>query len=174
MPPPKSRPAKTVKPAAARPSAKVSFPIENSVGYQIRASHRMLQRYRQVLVAPYGVTAGMWFFLRVLWDEDGLTQRELSHRVGTMEPTTLVALRAMEREDLIRRVRNGGDKRKVNIFLTAKGRALEKTLLPLAVQVVNKAVSDFSQAEVRLLLDMLKRIQSNLAEVASGEADDLG
>jgi DNA-binding MarR family transcriptional regulator len=173
MPSLKSSPAKAVTPAAARAGAKVRLPIDSSIGYQIRAAHRMLQRYRQDLVGPYGVTSGMWFFLRVLWDEDGLTQRELSRRVGTMEPTTLVALRAMEREGLIRRVRNGGDKRKVNIFLTPKGRALEKTLMPLAAEVVNKAVSDFSPDEVRLLLGMLKRIQSNLAEVASGETDEL-
>jgi DNA-binding MarR family transcriptional regulator len=151
----------------------VSFPVETSVGYQIRITHRMLQRYRQVLVAPHGVTAGMWYFLRVLWSEDGLTQRELSRRVGTMEPTTLVALRAMERDGLIRRVRNGGDRRKVNIYLTAKGRALEKTLLPLAIEVVDKAVSGFSPSEVRQLLGMLGRIQGNLADVASDTGEDI-
>jgi DNA-binding MarR family transcriptional regulator len=151
----------------------VSFPVETSVGYQIRITHRMLQRYRQVLVAPHGVTAGMWYFLRVLWSQDGLTQRELSRRVGTMEPTTLVALRAMERDGLIRRVRNGGDRRKVNIYLTAKGRALEKALLPLAIAVVDKAVNGLSPREVRQLLGMLERIQSNLADVASEAGEDI-
>ena len=164
---------KAAKPAPARASRKVSFPVETSVGYQIRVTHRMLQRYRQVLVAPHGVTAGMWFFLRVLWTEDGLTQRELSRRVGTMEPTTLVALRAMERDGLIKRVRNTNDRRKVNIYLTPRGRALEKALLPLAIAVVDKAVSGFSQRDVRLLLDMLARIQDNLAEVADDAAEDI-
>ena len=64
---------KATTPASARPLPKVSFPVEGSVGYQIRVTHRMLQRYRQVLVSPHGVTAGMWYFLRVLWTEDGLT-----------------------------------------------------------------------------------------------------
>jgi DNA-binding MarR family transcriptional regulator len=150
---------------AAQTKAGKKFPIETSVGYQIRIAHRMLQRYRQALVGPHGVSAGMWFFLRVLWDEDGLTQRELSDRVGTMEPTTLVALRAMDRAGLIRRVRNGKDRRKVNIYLTAKGRALERRLLPLAHRVVDKAVDGFSKTEVRSLLRMLARIQDNLAEM---------
>ena len=167
----RARPAKA-KPASAR-AAKARLPIDNSVGYQIRVAHRMLQRYRQQLVEPHGVTSGMWFFLRVLWDEDGLTQRELSRRVGTMEPTTLLALRAMERKGLIRRVRNGGDRRKVNVFLTPKGRALEAKLLPLAKDVVNTAVAGFSQREVATLLAMLKRIQGNLADVAAGESDEL-
>jgi len=167
----RARPAKA-KPASPR-AAKARLPIDNSVGYQIRVAHRMLQRYRQQLVEPHGVTSGMWFFLRVLWDEDGLTQRELSRRVGTMEPTTLLALRAMERKGLIRRVRNGGDRRKVNVFLTPKGRALEAKLLPLAKDVVNTAVAGFSQREVATLLAMLKRIQGNLADVAAGESDEL-
>ncbi len=46
---------------------------------------------------PYGLKRGQWYFLRVLWTEDGLSQRELSARVGTMEPTTVIALRSMER-----------------------------------------------------------------------------
>jgi MarR family transcriptional regulator, organic hydroperoxide resistance regulator len=167
----RARPAKAAKLSSAR--AKASLPIENSVGYQIRVAHRMLQRYRQQLVEPHGVTSGMWFFLRVLWDEDGLTQRELSRRVGTMEPTTLLALRAMERKGLIRRVRNGGDRRKVNVFLTPKGRALEAKLLPLAKDVVSTAVAGFSQREVASLLAMLRRIQANLADVAAGEGDEL-
>jgi MarR family transcriptional regulator, organic hydroperoxide resistance regulator len=166
-------PAKVAQSEGPRASAGISFPVETSVGYQIRVTHRMLQRYRQVLVAPHGVTAGMWYFLRVLWSQDGLTQRELSRRVGTMEPTTLVALRAMERDGLIRRVRNGGDRRKVNIYLTPKGRALEKALLPLAIDVVDKAVSGFSPKEVRQLLGMLERIQGNLADVASEAAEDI-
>jgi MarR family transcriptional regulator, organic hydroperoxide resistance regulator len=149
------------------------FPIASSVGYQIRTTHRMLQRYRQVLVEPYGVTAGMWFLLRVLWDEDGLTQRELSHRIGTMEPTTVVALRTMMKAGLIRRVRNDSDKRKVHIFLTSKGRGLEKTLVPLAKHVVDTAVAGFSQTEVQQLFSMLKRIQKNLANVADARPDEI-
>ena len=40
-------------------------------------------------------TRGQWYFLRVLWITDGLSQRELSARVGMMEPTTVIALRSM-------------------------------------------------------------------------------
>jgi MarR family transcriptional regulator, organic hydroperoxide resistance regulator len=167
MPASKTGAAPRIRPVPGRTTAKISLPTDSSVGYQIRATYRMLQRCRQLLVQPYGVTSGMWFFLRALWDEDGLTQRELSNRVGTMEPTTLVALRAMERDGLIRRVRNGGDRRKLNIYLTARGRALERTLMPLAIQVVNKAVAGFSPCEVHQLLQMLKKIQANLSDVAA-------
>ena len=34
---------------------------------------------------PSGLTTGQYFFLRALWIEEGLSQRELSRRVGTTE-----------------------------------------------------------------------------------------
>lgn len=149
--------------AASQPEQFLDLPLHASVGYQIRMTHRALQRYLQTKIEPHGVTLGMWYFLRALWSEDGLTQRELSRRIGTMEPTTLTAILAMERIGLVTRRRNKDDRRKLNIFLTEKGQKLKKELLPLAKDVVQKATAGFSQREVALLLSMLTSIQNNLA-----------
>ena len=65
----------------------------------------------------------------MLWITDGLSQRELSARVGMMEPTTVIALRSMEKSGLIRRVRGDDDRRKVLVFLTAKAKRLRGELL---------------------------------------------
>ena len=75
--------------AAAAPARRASLPLDGSVGYQVRLTHRLIQRELQSRIAPYGVQLGMWYLLRVLWEEDGLTQRQLSQRIGIMEPTTL-------------------------------------------------------------------------------------
>lgn len=91
-----------------------------------------------------------------------MTQRELSRRVGTMEPTTLSAILNMEQAGLVRRVRNEKDRRKLHIYLTAKGRSLKSTLIPLARNVVATAVQGFSEADVRSLLTALTEIQRNL------------
>ena len=48
----------------------------------------------------------MWFALRMLWDEDGMTQRELGERVDINGPTMVTAINAMERADLVKRVQN--------------------------------------------------------------------
>ena len=77
-------------------------------------------------------TRGQWYFLRVLWTEDGLSQRELSARVGMMEPTTVIALRSMEKSGLIRRVRSADDRRKVLVWLTPKAKRLRDELLGVA------------------------------------------
>jgi MarR family transcriptional regulator, organic hydroperoxide resistance regulator len=145
-----------------RPKKGADFPPSESIGYQIRTTHRLLQRVLQLKLEPFGVTLGMWYFLRALWSEDGLTQRELSRRVGTMEPTTFAAIHSMEQSGLVRRVRSKSDRRKQHVHLTAKGRDLQTKLIPLARAVVATAIDGFETREVRQLLEALTEIQKNL------------
>lgn len=141
----------------------VSLPFNESLGYQVRVTHRLIQKYLQQKIEPYGVTLGMWYFLRALWNEDGLTQKELSLIVGTMEPTTLSAIKAMEQGGLVKRNRNSDDKRKINIFLTARGQQLKDELMPIAKEVVDAAASGFTEREIQMLMQFLGAIQANMA-----------
>ncbi len=150
-----------------------NFPLEQSVGYQIRQTHRALQRFLQLKIEPYDVTLGMWYFLRALWHEDGLTQRELSRRIGTMEPTTLSAIQNMERRGLVRRVRDKTDRRKWHIRLTPKAQNLKKDLIPLARQVVSSSVEGMGAREVQELLHSLTEIQKNIRAATSVFEDEL-
>lgn len=111
----------------------------------------------------HDITPGQWYFLRTLWAEEGLSQRELSRRVGTTEPTTVSALRLLDRNGLIRRVRNPTDRRTINIFLTDKARALRDELMPLAVDVNETATAGLSAEEFGQLRALLHRIRENLA-----------
>src|SRR6516225_10627643 len=116
-------------PKAKPPRRAAAFPPRLSSGYLVRDAHRAFQRLLEKRIAAYGVTRGQWYFLRVLWTEDGLSQRELSARVGMMEPTTVIALRSMEKSGLIRRERSDDDKRRSQVWLTAKAKRLRKGLL---------------------------------------------
>jgi len=146
------------------------LPFAISVGYQLRMAHRATQRYLQGRIEPHGVTLGMWYFLRALWQEDGLTQRELSRRIGTMEPTTLSAIASMEKSGLVERERDAVDRRKLHIRLTPKGKALKAQLLPLAAGVVEKATEGFSAQDKERFLTYLAMVQRNLADVPAGAA----
>lgn len=144
------------------PSLATLLPLDRSVGYQVRMTHRLIQRALQARIEGHGVTLGMWYFLRILWDRDGLTQSELSRSVGTMEPTTLSAVASMERAGLVCRTRHSDDRRKIHVNLTEKGRALQATLLPLAADVIGAAVDGITEREVDLLLKLLHAIQQNV------------
>lgn len=146
------------------PTSANLLPLSRSVGYQIRMSHRLIQRALQARIERHGVTLGMWYFLRILWDRDGLTQSELSRSVGTMEPTTLSAVASMEKAGLVSRTPHSEDRRKIHVNLTEKGRALQGTLLPMAADVIGTAVGGFTDREVDLLLKLLYAIQANMKQ----------
>lgn len=140
------------------------LPLEDSLGYQVRDLNRLMQRALAQRIAPHGVTSGAWYFLRVLWEEDGLTQRELAARIGMQEPTAVIALRGMEEAGWIARERSAEDKRKVHVHLTQAGRALRETLLPEARAVIAQATAGMTEEERSILLSLLRRARRRLGD----------
>jgi len=158
MPRPPSR-----RKAGARGAA--GFPPATSSGYLVRDAHRAFQWLLEQRISSYGVTRGQWYFLRVLWITDGLSQRELSARVGMMEPTTVIALRSMERSGLIRRVRGEDDRRKVRVFLTAKAKRLRNTLLGVARRVTAEAEQGIAARDLAAFRRVIARMTKNLDQI---------
>jgi len=122
----------------------------------------LFARCLQPRIAREGVTIGMWFVLRMLWDEDGMTQRELGERVGINGPTMVTALNSMERVGLVKRVHNQADRRKINVFLTKRGRKLKSTLWPMAAEVLALGLSGLTRSQVKSLNKMLAQVRLNL------------
>ena len=90
-----------------------------------RQTNIAISRALQQRLAAYNLTSPQMIFMREIWLEEGLSQRELSARVGTAELTTVSALRVLERRKLIRRVARPGDRRAIGVFLTPAGRKLK-------------------------------------------------
>lgn len=134
------------------------------LAHLVRDAAKGLMRALQIRLAEHGVSFGHWTFLRILWEQDGLTQRELSERAGVMEPTTFSALKTLESCGYIRRSQTENNKKNVYIHLTPKGRSLKAKLVPLALEVNKIAVHGSSAADVAVTrLTLLKMIE-NLAE----------
>ena len=146
-------------------SRKAEFPPAESSGYLVRDAHRAFQRLLEKRIGAYGVTRGQWYFLRVLWTEDGLSQRELSARVGMMEPTTVIALRSMEKSGLIRRVRSADDKRKAQVWLTPKANRLRNELLSVARAITAEAEQGLNRDELVQFRRVIARMTANLDRI---------
>lgn len=135
---------------------------DNSAGYLVRDTHLLFAKALRTRLQRHAITPGQWYFLRALWDEEGLSQRELSRRVGTTEPTTVSALRLLARSGMIERIRNPKDRRTINIFLTDKARALQTELMPIAIEVNNVATAGFSNEDFTQLRSLLEKLRENL------------
>jgi len=135
---------------------------DDRIAHLIKDATRALVRSLQNELKKYGVPFSQWAILRVLWTQDGLSQRELSSMAGTMEPTTANVVRQMEKKGYILRRHLGKNKRKRHVFLTLKGRKLEKKLVPLAEEVNKKARKNIAQEEIKLLRNCLLTMIENL------------
>ena len=139
------------------------FAPQESAGYLVRDAHRAFQRLIEKRIAPFGVTRGQWYFLRVLWTKDGVSQRELSESVGMMEPTTVIALQSMEK---------AGGVPTVAEILNLADRSTEKSIMeglesedPDLVEQIRRLMFVFE--DIKLVDD--KGIQTIMKEVDNDE-----
>lgn len=147
--------------------ARFSLDPSASVGYLIRDIHRALVKRLIRELQQHQVTLGMWFFLRALWNRDGLTQRELARHVRMTEPTAVVALKGMERRGLIGRVADPADLRKAYIFLTPKGRALRASIMPFIVIQNEELLSGLPRASRSEFVRLLQRMHEHVSQIVA-------
>jgi len=148
-----------------------------SFGQVARLTFRVFARSLEQRITAHGVTIGQWRFLRELWREDGITQRELSERLSMREPSTVAAVRSLETADLVRRVRDTDDRRKIRIYLTPRARRLRKPLLrhvrdvnAIATEGVPKKDLETTRRVLLQLMDNLKAAGADRLLVDEEEA----
>lgn len=138
------------------------------MAHLIRDTERAFRRTLQIRLAEHGVPFGHWSFLRILWEADGLTQKELSARAGVMEPTTFAAMKAMESLGYIERRQIPTNKKNIYVYLTPAGRALKAHLVPLAEEANRISVKGVDAGDIattrRVLLAMINNLAADEAE----------
>jgi DNA-binding MarR family transcriptional regulator len=131
------------------------FVIEDSTSQLVSVAARLFARALQTRFAEHDVGTGQWPLLLYLWEKDGLSQKQLSRRVQIEEPTTTRTLDRMERDGLVRRVRDETDRRRINVYLTERGNLLRDELVPYAQEVnalATHGLSEQDKAKINSLL----------------------
>jgi DNA-binding MarR family transcriptional regulator len=135
---------------------------EESLGYQVNHLARLLAQALATRIAPYGVVPGQFAQLLVLFEEDGLTQRELCDRVRIEQATMAKTLQRMQRDGLVRCDPDPDDRRRIRVYLTDQARALESELVATARSVNTFATDGLTDAEIASYLDLTARLVNNL------------
>ena len=120
-------------------------------------------RELQGRLAEHDVSFGHWTFLRILWERDGLTQRELSDEAGVAEPSTNAAMKAMEELGYVTRKRMPDNRKNLYVWLTPKGRSLRAKLVPIAKAVNRDAVRGIAARDVEAARRVLVAVTGNLS-----------
>ena len=132
------------------------------LAHLVKDAARELVKSLQRRLAAHRVSFGHWVFLRILWEEDGLTQRELSVRAGMMEPTTYAAVTALERLGYVSRSKRGDNRKNMFVALTPAGKALKAKLVPLAAEVNEVSVRGIDARDIAATRRTLLAIVANL------------
>jgi DNA-binding MarR family transcriptional regulator len=143
------------------------FMRQSSLGYQVNHLARLLEAALHQRISPLGVVPGQFAQILALYEEDGLTQRQLCDLVRIEQPTMAKTLQRMERDLLIRREPDPGDRRRARVLLTAHARALRSDLVDAAIEVNAAATKGLSDREVSEFMRTVARIIDNL-ETTSG------
>jgi DNA-binding MarR family transcriptional regulator len=128
--------------------------------FQLHLLVQGMTRRMQGLLQPFNLTPLHWGMLCCLWRRDGLSTTEFTEQLSQLGGTITVALQAMERRKLIRRRPHPRDGRASQIFLTARGRALEQELVPAAANLIQDLFRDLSPAEYKQFADTVSLLRT--------------
>lgn len=101
-----------------------------SLAHRLREVARSFRRVFHQTIDDLGITDGEWACLRLLWDEDGISQTTMSERLGMTKAAVVLWVNVLERDGFAKRKVDPADGRRFRIFLTVKGRRLEAQLQP--------------------------------------------
>lgn len=145
-----------------RAELSLKLPTDSSFGHMMRDTNRLVQARLGVALAPHGITVAQWYVLRVLWDEDGLSQAAVAARAGISNPSVGAAFQTLLRGGLIRCFQDANDRRKNVVVLTDLGRRLEETCLRHAMETNDAALEGLSEQDIATTLRVLHRARANL------------
>lgn len=143
-----------------------------STAYVIRDLHRLFNVALRPTLQGTGITTANWYYMRVLWETDGISQQELAEAVGVSSQTVVAATDIMEKNGLVRRGADPDDRRKFKVSLTPKGKALEAKLVPGAMNLLVRSADGISKKDIACFLKVAQRIRRNLLRETGGQMEE--
>ena len=134
------------------------FIKKDSAGFLINHLARLIAQELTARIKPLGLTTGTFPALLELWDEDGLTQKQLVDRLGIEQATMANTLNRMERDGLITRRKDPKDGRAQLVWLTEHARSLQAPAIAAAEGVNADLLAGLTGDEQAQLLALMRKV----------------
>ncbi|MEV7343959.1 MarR family transcriptional regulator [Streptomyces sp. NPDC093544] len=144
---------RTTDSPAPRPPTLLALP-SYLAGHVARIGHRTLVE----ALKEHGLRLPHFAILAGLGDFGPLAQHELADRLGLNRSHLVGYLDEVEQQDLVRRERDPGDRRRQRVALTAAGEKRLKDLKKVADRSQTDFLSGLSDAERETLITLMRRI----------------
>lgn len=127
-----------------------------------RVSSQMRRNYSESL-RELNLYVGQDNLLTRLWLYDGITQMQLCDHLKCEPPTVSNMVKSLEQNGFIYRERDNQDARVMRIYLTEKGKELEKPVRSKWKQHQENLLYSIKPEERIILRDLIKRMEKNLS-----------
>ncbi|WP_368184947.1 MarR family winged helix-turn-helix transcriptional regulator [Aestuariibius sp. HNIBRBA575] len=98
--------------------------IEDQLCFALYSASRAITKEYRTLLAPMGITYPQYLALMALWQQDGLMVQQIATQLQVDQATVTPLVKRLEKLGIVDRIRSKDDERRVEVFLTAKGRGL--------------------------------------------------
>ena len=114
-------------------------------------------------LAKHNLYVGQEMLLKCLWNQDGLSQKEIADLLGIQAATATRMVIRMERSGFVERRTEPDDQRVSRVYLTDSGRSLQRAVEQGWMALEQQILADFSLEERLLLRRYLEQIYRNLS-----------
>ncbi len=125
--------------------------IDDYLAYLLARASHLVSRQFHAQLKPRGMPVPVWRVLSTLSDGDGQPVTELAKITLFKQPTLTKVIDRMSKQGLVERRASERDRRKVLVFITAKGRSQIADLLTRAKQHEREVLTGLSDADVNAL-----------------------
>jgi DNA-binding MarR family transcriptional regulator len=144
--------------------AQVRDPLDCPYYLVSRSTLAVTAELKQEFASAAGLEAVRPAYLGVLmslWREDGLNVAELGRRAG-VEPSTMTGLLdRMERDRLVTRRADPGDRRAQRIHLTEEGGQVRDRVLEVVDRTLNRVLRGVAEEDLVRAKEVLRRVLAN-------------
>lgn len=121
------------------------------------------QKGREIL-SNYTITPPQFVALQWLFEEGDMTIGELSNKMYLAFSTTTDLVDRMEKNELVKRVKDPNDRRVVRIHLLEEGERIIDEVIKKRQAYLQEVLRNFSAEEVIALKDNLMRLHQDMRE----------
>jgi DNA-binding MarR family transcriptional regulator len=147
-----------------------TYKAQASIGYLTKRSNSLMLDILEPVLEAHGFSFVQYVILGWLRDGIAVNPRDICaqyrHNSGAM---TRVVDQLCER-GLVERARRGVDRRKVELQLTPLGSDAIENLIPLVIEKLNLALSDFTTPEIEELQRLLIKLNTTLQATVESAA----
>jgi DNA-binding MarR family transcriptional regulator len=137
------------------------FQVNQSLGFLLGTlAKKTASRFSQLMQAEkIDIGLSGWIVLSRLWEEDGLSQQEISERSGVAKPNISTYVDALEKTDYVVRVDDTADRRNYKIYMTQKAKKLKEKCQSLAQQSNDETLQPLTDAEKQTFIKLLMKLK---------------